>query len=149
MKCIVRLILSVMSMFSMGCVGENESLKDDYFVGTWQSEDNAKIILNKNGKGELFNFNYENVNSIANKDSILNGACEWKFEQINGSSNQVVITYYDGGTIQYLDKIVQTNLKINFQIEGTGLFGNKPPWNLYVFIGDPDDLNKYLFTKDE
>ena len=148
MKYIVRLMLSVMSMFSMGCVGENNSLKEDCFVGTWQSEGNAKIVLNKNGKGELFNFNYENVNSIANKDSILNGACEWKLEQINGS-NKVAIAYYDGGTIQYLDKMVQTNLKISFQIEGTGVFGNKPPWNLFVFIGDPDELNKYTFTKEE
>ncbi|HRP89869.1 MAG TPA: hypothetical protein PKX92_07505 [Edaphocola sp.] len=137
-----------MSLFSMGCVGENHSLNEGYFVGTWQSEGNAKIVLNKNGKGELFNFNYENVNSIANKNSILNGTCEWKLEQINGS-NKVVITYYDGGTIQYLNKMVQTNLKISFQIEGTGVFENKPPWNLFVFIGDPDELNKYTFTKEE
>ncbi len=135
-------------MFLIGCVNKNKTLKEDYFIGTWRSDDNAKIVLKKDGKGELFNFNFKNVDSISKIDSILNGDCEWRFVQIYGR-DQVTITCYDGDTIQYLGKIVRTKFSINFNIGGTGLFGQSPPWNLYVFIGDPDDFNRYLFIKDK
>lgn len=35
----------------------------------------------------------------------------------------------------------------NFLITGDGAFENRPPWKLYIFIGDPDEMNRYIFNK--
>ena len=34
-----------------------------------------------------------------------------------------------------------------FYISREGLFNNPPPWYLFQYIGDPDELNLYKFTK--
>ena len=146
MRIMIKSMLFAVVTFFVGCI-THKSLREDDFIGTWKSDDNSKIILYENGKCELFNFNYKKVNSIATNNPIVSGEGLWKFEQGNGK-NQIVITYYDGTTFQYLNKTVRSNFNIDFQIEGIGMLG-QPPWYLYVSIGDPDDLNKYIFNKVE
>lgn len=147
MKYIIRLTALLSLIFLASCTNTNQALKEDYFIGTWQSDDSAKIVLENKGKGRLFNFNYKKVNSLV-KDSILNGDCDWNLKRVNGDI-QIIITYYDGRTIHYLNKIVRTKLEASFQIESTGIWSQSSPRSFYILIGDPDDFNKYSFTKKE
>jgi hypothetical protein len=52
-------------------------------------------------------------------------------------------TYTNNGEVR------SHKLGLALEIAGEGVFENKPPWHLFVWIGDPDDVNKYKFVKQK
>lgn len=127
----LKILILMITLFSfLGC---GEKMKDEDFVGVWKAQDGAIVKLERNGVVIIKGINMAMILSNENKFADITG--EWKLTtDLNG--NQVV-------------EINTDKYNFSFFISGQGVFGNKPPWSLYVFIGDPDELNKYLFTKDE
>lgn len=125
------------------------------FVGSWKADDGAIITLNKDGSYTAKNVNYYNYfpsKSIENKRLNFHGT--WNLGSRKNGDNIIELesdnTYADNGVERtYLmnGKEFSHKLGMTLDITGQGVLGNEPPWNLYVFIGDPDEMNKYIFVK--
>jgi hypothetical protein len=74
--------------------------------------------------------------SVTTSIDVNNFSAESTIDNINSG---VYIKYelYDGGEGE-----------IVFYISGRGINGNNPPWNIFIWDGDPDDMQKYEFTKE-
>lgn len=117
-------------LFFQSCGNPKFERKD--FVGVWKAEDNATVKLNDDGSAIINKINLSNI--FDNKENqVVDFTGKWEFT-----------------TDMYKKKVVKINsLKytFDFYISGQGAFGNKPPFDLYVFIGDPDEMNKYRFVR--
>jgi hypothetical protein len=117
-----------------GC--NNTAPKAEYFVGTWKSKDGAVIELNRD-----FSFTAKQVNlsniffNMDGKNNRANFTGKWKFTTDDQKRKVIEV---DSNKYHFI-----------FDISGQGVFENKPPWDLYIFIGDPDDMNKYKFKKQQ
>ena len=130
-KCNYLLIFIVSLLAFSSCENKGTTFYD--WVGTWVSSDNAKIILKEDSSCVVDNlkgayFGYEGDLYLEGTWSVKKGVFPIVSE-ISISSNN--------GEGMY----------ITFYASGEGLLGNKPPWHLFQYIGDPDELNKYRFTK--
>jgi hypothetical protein len=107
------------------------------FLGKWESDDKAMIILNEDSTCIVQNFDMEKIWGSYNEPAIkekLNGKGKWKF---------VHPTKYLSHYCIYVD------LKGSFPlcVTGTGMTGYFRPWKLFIYIGDPDNMNLYEFYK--
>lgn len=118
-------------MFLQGCSGQ-EPMQDD-FIGVWKSSDGSTIELKEENQFEAINFNLSNIIKTENLSKESNLLGKWELATDN-YGEQVV-------------KIKAENYRFKFNISGQGLLKKKPPWKLYIFIGDPDEMNKYEFVK--
>lgn len=139
------LFILITSVILYSC-GNPEPMRTD-FIGTWKSSDGAIIKLYKNDECEISNLNYKNIYSFDNTPSILNCKGIWKFINVNDEP-VVDITYEKGGNYKYKGQIRPNISGFHLSISGQGLLENQPPWKLFVFIGDPDNMNKYEFIKN-
>lgn len=132
-----------------------EKMKDKDFIGVWRAEDGAIIELKSDGKFIARNIDFSKIeyakSELLNKKLSFEG--KWhlsiaqKMIELDGES-----TYADYGvenTYLYNGEKRSHKVGVSFNIEGSGLLQNNLPWSLVIFIGDPDELNKYLFTKIE
>ena len=101
-----------------GCNSPKPTFQD--FIGTWVSEDGGEIILRSDST--CVPLNYEGKWILREKDDLE----------------------YDKYNIR-IEK--QGTFLIIFYISGERLFGYASPWYLFRYIGDPDELNLYKFTK--
>lgn len=127
-----------MSMFLFGCSGSEPRSE---IVGTWVAEDNAIISFNEDGT-----FNTKGLSG----SKMFSGFNEYKNEKFNERGNWK-LRKNQGSWIIDLNFSRSVKLEGGFAtqvlISGEGVFENKPPWHLFVWIGDPDDVNKYKFVK--
>ncbi|MBF4515837.1 hypothetical protein IRZ71_05765 [Flavobacterium sp. ANB] len=155
MKAIIKILaISFLSILLNSCSNEINTIE---LSGTWKSQDGASISLNEDGTftGKKINFFYISDDDLF-KNRTIDISGKW---HIGKSGNQKVKTvqlisntrYKDFGIDKtYIDKNgVQQSYTINcsFEVSGSGLLSNKPPYYLSVNIGDPDDFNMYKFEK--
>ncbi|RXM40918.1 hypothetical protein BOQ62_03510 [Chryseobacterium sp. CH21] len=139
------LLITLLSIMLYSCGGTKPKQTD--FIGTWKSSDNGSIKLNKNGTCTLKGVDYYKISSFSkNKNRELNAEGTWQFIEnvesgiVDNIDNGIVITYNlpDG-----------TKGEIVFYISGQGISGNNPPWNIFIWEGDPDEMMKYEFIKNK
>ncbi len=126
--------IAVMLLFQLlfGCSHTKPERKD--FIGTWKADDGATVQLKEDGSLIVNQINLSNIffdnKNPANK---IDFTGKWEFTKDN-YKRQVI-------------KVNSSKYTFNFNTSGQGALENKPPWDLYVWIGDPDDMNKYKFVK--
>jgi len=143
MKNKINYLLIITAMYS--CSPEP---KTNDFIGTWNSSDGASIKLYENEVCEITNLNYKKIYSFNDTPSVLHCKGVWNFKNVNDEP-VIDITYKKGGTYTYNGQIRHNLSGFHLSISGEGFFENRPPWKLFVFVGDPDDMNKYEFVKKQ
>jgi hypothetical protein len=103
------------------------------FIGKWESDDKAMIVLNEDNTCTIRNMNATKIWSGRN-DSI-NGMGKWKFIPPDKWSSH------------YCIYINSNKGSFPLYVMGTGMTGYFRPWKLFMYIGDPDDMNLYEFYK--
>lgn len=155
MKIIYRIIIFSFLIIIINSCDTQISKRD--LEGTWESDDGALIVLSEDGTFATKGINY----FVVSGSKLFNGkkidlSGEWQIGKIGNQENKAVklisnSTYKDFGIHKtYVDKNgLEQSYKIycTFQVYESGLFNNKTPYSLFVYIGDPDDMNKYNFTK--
>ncbi|WP_368106949.1 hypothetical protein [Bacteroides nordii] len=117
-----------------GCNNSKPIFQD--FIGTWTSEDGGEIILRSDSTCVLKNIRDTYIDIISD-DKPLNYEGKWILREKDDLE-------YDKYNIR-IEK--QGTILIIFYISGERLFGYASPWYLLRYIGDPDELNLYKFTK--
>lgn len=139
MKCfMIGIILS-----TVGC--KEAKFNEADFIGVWKADDGANITINQNGTCTLDGLNKSIVSIAENDDEKLTTQGTWKL--IDSVSNGVT-----GGistVIKITYNLVDREGKggVDFYISGQGFSENKPPWDLFIWDGDPDEMIKYKFVK--
>lgn len=139
----MRKIVSYLYLVSMflfqGCTG-SEPTKSE-IVGTWGAQDGAIISFNEDGTFDTRNLPGSKIFSGFSeyKDEKFNEHGHWKLKKEQG--NWIVDLSFDRS------EKVESGFATQMSISGEGLLENRPPWYLFLWIGDPDDVNKYKFVK--
>jgi hypothetical protein len=131
--------------------------KQEDFIGVWKSESGQSILyLNEDGScsGELDSFFFRAchdadfyLNSIGIDRGDLSKYNETK--QFNGNWYfNLKDFYHNQSYISILDETQNINFALDIR-GSNGILENKPPWYLFFYIGDPDDMEKYKFFKQE
>lgn len=139
------------ALFSFCSCGEK--MKDEDFVGAWKAPDGAMIELKSDGKFIARNIDFSMIryaeSEFINKQLSFEGKWYLSVTQkmIELESESTYADYGIENTYLNNGEKMSRKLGISFNIEGSGLLKNNLPWSLVVFIGDPDELNKYKFVK--
>ena len=139
MKKAIQLVGLTVALILQGCSGQ-ELTKND-IVGTWVAEDGGKLDFNKDGSFRTESLSGSKFFSGFNKYQNMKFSEEGKWELIEKNGRQIIDL-----KIAKSEKL-QGGFSTHLGISGEGAFGNNPPWHLFVWIGDPDDMNKYKFEK--
>ena len=153
MKANVKVWLFI--VFILSLLSCNKKLSEKEFVGTWEANDGAVVKLQSNKRFSASNIDFDKIDfpqkEFINKKVSLEG--NW---QLTEESDRMELvsksTYADYGIENtYDDNGVKKSHKLgfSFDIEGSGILQNSPPWKLVIYIGDPDDMNKYEFVKKD
>ncbi len=153
MRKLISIVLVVLlSIVLNGC---SMNFKKEDFIGTWKSGDGAVIELKKDGSYIAKQINYNNIypnEKLKKKRFDITG--NWEIINNSKQENRLKLssnaTFSDYGIIDTytIDGMVRSHkVGLNFEISGEGIFENNPPYYLFVWIGDPDDMNKYKFAK--
>ncbi|MEF9477671.1 hypothetical protein OWR28_08040 [Chryseobacterium sp. 1B4] len=75
----------------------------------------------------------------------MNAEGTWIF--LENAESGIIDNIDNGIKITY--NLPKENIKgeIILYISGQGIKGNNPPWNLFLWDGDPDEMLKYEFIK--
>jgi len=139
------LFILITSVLLYGCGNPKPQSTD--FIGSWKSKENARIILNRNGTCTLKGVDYFKISSFPqNKERKLNAKGTWNF--INNADSGIIDGISNGVNITYTIPEKKLKGEIVFYISGQGLNGNTPPWSLFIWDGDPDEMTKYEFIKE-
>ena len=133
MKGAIKLLTIVIFANALqSCDGIHPKPKD--FIGSWKSDDGAIIELEKDSSFIAKQVNLSNIFfDKDNRNIKIDFEGRWEFT-----------TDYKKKKII---KINSNKYSFSFEISGQGILERKPPWDLYIWIGDPDDMNKYEFKK--
>ncbi|MGI9582578.1 hypothetical protein ACR1PO_15390 [Chryseobacterium sp. RRHN12] len=145
MKTKLNYLLIIMGLILLYSCNEVKPKQND-FIGTWKSSDNAFINLNANGTCTLKSIDYYKISSFPkNKNKELNAEGTWVF--LENAESGIIDNIDNGIKITY--NLPKENIKgeIILYISGQGIKGNNPPWNLFLWDGDPDEMLKYEFIK--
>jgi hypothetical protein len=126
-------------LIASGCTSQKPNKK--YFIGIWKSEQGGEFEFNSDGSFIAKGIVSEKLfGSSEGLSKTFSESGTWNFENVNGRFT-IPLTFNNGikSTGKYF-------MKLNIVGEN-GIAENKPPWRLYVWIGDPDDMNKYEFRK--
>jgi len=147
-----KYIAIMLSLFLQSC--NSPEKKEQDFVGVWKSNDGAVIELGADGNYTATQIDYYNVYfEKEHKGKKFDFAGKW--EIISESKKSKIelhtdATFKDVGidkTYTYNGEVRSHKLGLTFEISGEGLLGDTPPWHLFVWIGDPDDVSKYKFVR--
>lgn len=149
---IKSLLFLVTLLFMISC---NKKVNEKDLVGIWEAKDGATIELKPDKSFSGSNIDFGKIEfpekEFANKKVTFDG--NWKLTEYSKSIELVSgSTYADYGIENtYLDNGIKKSHRLGFSfiIEGSGLLQNSPPWKLVVYIGDPDEMNKYEFMKKD
>ena len=116
-------------------------ITDNDIIGVWIADDNAvfeikndNTLIFSNVSNKMFGSVLKNINRN------FSGSGTWKLTQMKG---ECIIE-----TSLHTDSL-KGGFSTRFDITGTNWLGNKPPWYLFTFIGDPDNNERYSFYKRE
>jgi len=133
----------VLSLF--GC--NEHKFNDVDFVGVWQADDGARITINQDGTCVLNGLNKSIVSIATDEKERLNANGNWK---IVGNINSGITGGITTGLKISYDLIDRKGRGgILFYISGRGIKENKAPWDLFIWKGDPDEMIKYKFVKQQ
>lgn len=126
----------------MGCaVSEPKELD---FVGNWVSEDGGEFKFNENGTFSTKDLVGEKMFSEFEK---------YHGQKINESGKWNLVKGQNGWKISLdFNKVGAFSGKhsTQFNISGEkGFASSKPPWYLFVWVGDPDDGVTYNFMRED
>lgn len=135
--------------------GCSSNMNQEDFIGIWKSTDGASIELKKDGTYLAKKVNYYNFyldSGFLNKRIDFTGT--WKLinkqkgnSTLQLNSNSTYIDYGINKSYTMDGKSYSHKIAVSFEITGQGMFENKLPWILYTWIGDPDNVKKYIFLK--
>lgn len=135
-----------------GCTDQEPTRKE--IIGVWQSNDGAIVEFKADSTYSAKQIDYYNMYlESEHKGKKLDFGGTWRMKYWNGQQKVELYTdasFSDFGiekTYSNNGQVVSHKLGITFEIFGKGLLGNKPTWHLFIWIGDPDDMNKYEFEK--
>lgn len=139
MKKNIHFVSFMLMCVLQGCLGQQPTRND--IVGVWIAEDGGKFSFEEDGS-----FISENLSG----SKIFYGFA--KYEGVNfNESGTWALKKVSGGSVISLDFSISEKLQGGFStqltVSGEGLLENKPPWRLFAWLGDPDDMNKYEFKK--
>ncbi|EOA51788.1 hypothetical protein KSZ28_05820 [Bacteroides salyersiae] len=126
----VLILIGVLSSIG-GCTYKKPTLVD--FIGIWKSSTGGEIILQEDSICVIKNIIYSGY--LCTEMLSYKGKWEFRDKDDLGNKQYNIIISKEGV------------LFMCFYISGEGLFNNTPPWYLFQYIGDPDELNLYKFTK--
>lgn len=136
-------VIIIGSFFLLSC--SLPKITDEDIFGMWIANDSAVFEFKDDST-----FVYQNVSAIkmfyssseyANQN--FSGSGTWELEQqqrkciVRLSFDKSPHFHLSGGYSCYFD------------ISGSNWLGNKPPWHLFTWIGDPDNNERYSFFKKE
>jgi hypothetical protein len=101
-------------------------------IGTWITNDGDTIILMNDSACDVRNLRYPDDPIDRSPRSFVG---KWRFE---------VSTFGIGHSVLSLRGDYYAE---SLFVSGNGLLGNSPPWFIFQFIGDPDEMNLYEFRK--
>ncbi len=139
-----------------GCNMSSMDIRQEDFVGVWKSIDGSVIEFKKDGSyiAKKINYNVFYPNKEFEKMT-LDFTGNWKIINNSQQDNKLELnsnaTFSDFGindtyTIDGEDR--SHKIGLSFEISGEGILENKPPYYLFIWLGDPDDMNKYKFIKE-
>lgn len=134
-KSLFNLLFISLFFLLNGCSNPKPTFQD--FVGIWVSEDGGEIIFKEDSTCIVKELYAKQISPFSEEKTSLSGEGQWRIRTKDSNG-------YD-----------QYNIAINLKgviyfslfISGEGLLDNRPPWYLFDYIGDPDELNLYKFTK--
>lgn len=139
MKRLNAVIVIIVLMVIHGC---SPSPQKEDFVGEWTADNGGIVYLNKNSSCVVENINISKVYPEYKEN--LNFEGTWEFRDHDSNNNkQYNVFIVSKHTTESIDSI----FVFEFDVAGQGILGNKPPWKLYMYIGDPDDMNWYELKK--
>lgn len=146
MKTKLNYLLILITVVILNSCGNPEPKQND-FIGIWKSSDGAYITLSQDGSCILKGVDYFKISSFPqNKNKRLNVKGTWSF--VDGVESGIIDGINKGINIIYQIPDRKGEGSITFYISGVGFLGNKKPWSIYIWNGDPDDMNKYEFIKE-
>lgn len=125
----------------IGC--KEPKFKQADFIGVWKAEDGAIITLNTNGTCTLYNINRSILSITKSDDKKLTTRGTWKL--IDNVNNGITGGISTGIEITYILTEREGKGAVDFYISGQGLSERKPPWDIFIWNGDPDEMIKYKF----
>jgi hypothetical protein len=130
----------VMSLLLTGCISPE---KEDFNGGVWRADDGATVYLNDDGSAIINQINWSNIVSGGeNKKNVIDLTGKWEFT--TAFNNLKVIEF----CTDHLGSFEMNGFYcFSFDIKGRGIFENKQPFDLFIYIGDPDERNRYIFKK--
>lgn len=154
MKICIKILEVMLFTFLLQSCGRSQPIRED-FVGIWKANDGAIIELKKDGSYIAKRINYYKIYSDEKlKNERLDFTGNWELANRGNNGKTIILysssTFSDYGinrTYTLNGKTYSHKISFNLDISGHGLLQNKPPWYLFVSIGDPDDMNKYKFVK--
>jgi hypothetical protein len=124
------------------------------FIGTWKSTDGAIIKLLKNGTFEVKHLNIHNFYpNEAGKDKIIGFNGTWDLIESGGTYSLQLrsksrYSYFGINNTYREDGVVYSHrIAITLDVDKGGFASNRSSVYLFTWVGDPDDLSMYKFTK--
>lgn len=148
-QCVVAMLLSLLPQ---SC-SDPEPKRED-FIGVWKSDDGAVIELRIDGvysAKQINYYNYDSEKEYENRRLDFTGRWEIVNEEkklrLKLQSNATFKDFGINRTYTVDGQVYSHKIGLTFDIAGQGLLEDKPPWHLFVWIGDPDNVDKYKFEK--
>ena len=153
----LKTIWMLCTLFFLNACDRPTELKKEQFTGSWESGDGAIIELREDGtytarKLDFLTYCcYDEIEDTMRFD--MEG--DWRIMEegdrpiLKLSSNQTFEDYGIEKTYTVDGKVLSYKIGMELNISGRGMLENKPPWHLFYWVGDPDDMNKYEFLKKE
>ena len=141
MKKITKLMALAIAFLFQGCTGQEVARSE--ITGIWIAEDGGKFTFSEDGTFKVESLAGSKFFSGFDKyeNKTFNETGKWELKENYG--RQVVAINIDRS------ETLQTGFSTQFEISGEGTFGDNPTWYLFVWVGDPDDMNKYKFEKQK
>ena len=140
-KNFINIITFIVVMLLFGCTSYSPTAES--IVGTWVAKDGAILQLNEDGTFETKNLSGNIIfgHDEEYKDLIYNETGTWELGKFGGQ--WVVFLRFDRSA--RLTRGFSTQISV---VGRKGIFENKPPWYLYIWIGEGGE-SRYEFTKKE
>ncbi len=154
MKKILNIVIIILLLIELNAC--NMNFKREDFIGIWKSGDGSVIEFKKDGSYIAKQINYGNFYSKEKfKRKIFDITGNWEINNnskqgniLNLTSNATFDDYGINDTYTINGVVRSHKIGLSFKISGEGFFESSPPYYLFVWIGDPDDANKYKFVKE-
>jgi hypothetical protein len=123
-----------------GCSGSGVTHEE--IIGVWIAEDGGEFLFNGDGTFAARNLPGRKVFKIEKyKEKIFSESGTWKIVNTSGKQWTEIALEFDNS-----DSLEGGFSGLKLNISGTGIFENKPPWNLFLWI-DEAGGDRYTFRR--